>query len=251
MKYIFLVVLSSIILGSCGETATQQKEKINYHSLIFFDKTQSVNVNNDFVNQKYQTALKNLIDEHIKTEGDQIDIYYIHENTAKAKVVSIVCRTAKEETEGLNATDLEAAETSYQMSIGKEKKMILQLALQKMLEKNSGASNAETNISAAVPLLSEALASKKEVNAYFFSDMIESVKNGRDFHTLAPISHDQAEEWAKKDAENYKLYNLNNTKISMILPFPPSSSSKENNPSVTDYWKTYFESLGANQVKEI
>jgi hypothetical protein len=36
----------------------------------------------------------------------------------------------------------------------------------------------------------------------------------------------------------------------MILPFPPSSSLKENNPSVTDYWKTYFESLGANQVKE-
>eukprot|EP01034_Spumella_vulgaris_P025041 gene25041-31451_t len=175
---------------------------MNNHTLVFFDKTQSVNVDDAFVRTKYQSALKALIDQNIQTEGDVFEIYYIHENTAKAKVLSLSARTTKESSEGLNATDLEAAQTNYDMSIGKERRMILDLAVQKMLEKNAGA-------------------------------------------------HDQAEEWAKADAENYKLYNLTNAQISIILPFSPNSSSKENNPNVTDYWKVYFETLGVSGVKEI
>jgi hypothetical protein len=47
------------------------------------------------------------------------------------------------------------------------------------------------------------------------------------------------------------LYNLTNAQISIILPFSPNSSSKENNPNVSDYWKVYFEALGVSGVKEI
>jgi hypothetical protein len=253
MKKLIITFATSLALLSCGSTekdaatSTTDTKKANNHTLVFFDKTQSVNVDDAFVRTKYQSALKALIDQNIQTEGDVFEIYYIHENTAKAKVLSLSARTTKESSEGLNATDLEAAQTNYDMSIGKERRMILDLAL----EKNAGASNLETNISASIPLLSEALNGKKDVKAFYFSDMVESLKNGRDFHRVAPISHDQAEEWAKADAENYKLYNLTNAKISIILPFSPNSSSKENNPNVTDYWKVYFEALGVSGVKEI
>jgi hypothetical protein len=251
MKKLIITLATSLALLSCGSTETEkdttaittESQKRNNHTIVFFDKTQSVNVDDAFVRNKYQAALKSLIDENIQSEGDVFEIYYIHENTAKAKVLSLSSRTAKENTEGLNSTDLEAAQTNYDMSIGKERRMIL--------EKNSGASNAETNISASVPLLSEALNGKKDVKAFYFSDMVESLKNGRDFHKVAPISHDQAEEWAKADAENYKLYNLTNAQVSIILPFSPNSSSKENNPNVSDYWKVYFEALGVSGVKEI
>jgi hypothetical protein len=253
MKKLFLNFILAAVIFSCGtsDTETTQPPIRNSHTLVFFDKTQSVNVEDSFVRNKFQAALKSLIDKNIHNEGDVFEIYYIHENTAKAKVVSVSARTSKESTEDLNATDLEAAQSNYEMNIGKERKMILEMSLQKMLEKNPGASNAETNISASVPLLSAALNTEKEVRAYYFSDMVESLKNGRDFHKSAPISHSQAEEWAKKDAENYKLYNLTKAEVSIILPFSPNSSSRENNPNVTDYWKVYFETLGVSGVKEI
>lgn len=255
MKILVLAITLSTILISCGSTeknsnTTKELEK-NAHTLLFFDKTQSVDINNSFVKNKYEGALKNIIDQNINTAGDVLEIYYIHENTAKAKCLSMVTRTEKESTEGLNVTDLEASETNYKMSIQKERKMMLTMAIQKMNEKNTGSSNLETNVSASVQVLAAALENKKNVMAYFFSDMIESVKTGRDFHKMAPISHDQAQEWATNDVESKKLYNLAPATITMILPFEPTSSSKENNPNVTDYWKVYFEALGIRQISEI
>jgi hypothetical protein len=35
------------------------------------------------------------------------------------------------------------------------------------------------------------------------------------------------------------------------LPFEPTSSTKENNPNVTDYWKVFFDGLGVSGVTEI
>ncbi len=255
MKILVIIITLSTFLISCGlseKNATKIKEPLkNNHILLFFDKTQSVDISKAFVKNKYEGALKNLIDKNINTVGDILEIYYIHENTAKSKCMSMVTRTEKETTEGLNVTDLEASETNYKMSIGKERKMILSMAIQKMSEKNTGTSNLETNVSASVPVLSAALGATKNVMAYYFSDMIESVKAGRDFHKMAPNSHEQAQEWATKDVESKKLFNLSNATITMILPFEPTSSSKENNPNVTDYWKVYFEALGIRQVSEI
>ena len=255
MKILAIAIILNSFLISCGsleKNASIINEPLkNTHTILFFDKTQSVDITNAFVKNKYESALKNLIDQNINTEGDVLEIYYIHENTAKSKCLSMVARTEKENSEGLNVTDLEAAETNYKMSILKERKMMLAMAIQKLSEKNTGTSNLETNVSASVPVLSAALESKKSVMAYYFSDMIESVKAGRDFHKMAPISHDQAQDWATKDVESKKLFNLTNATITMILPFEPTSSSKENNPNVTDYWKVYFEALGIKQISEI
>jgi hypothetical protein len=255
MKTLIFIFAISFGLFACGstekETSSLESQKKSNHILVFFDKTQSVNLDDAFVRNKYQSALKSLIKQNIQSEGDIFEIYYIHENTTKAKVLSLSVRTEKENSEGLNATDLEAAQTNYEMSIGKEQSMILDLATQKMLEKNTGASNLETNISGSIQLLSEALNDNAVVKAFYFSDMVESLKNGRDFHKTAPISHDQAQEWAKADAEKYTLYSLTNAQISIILPFSPNSSTKENNPNITDYWKTYFDSLGALKVDEL
>jgi hypothetical protein len=254
MKKLLILLTTSIIVFSCGtsdsDTSTEAPKKNNY-TLVFFDKTQSVDLDKPFVRNKYENALKALLDQHIQKEGDQLDVYYIHENTQKSKAVSLITRTTKEETLGLSQTDKEAAETNYQMSIQKERKMMLQIVTQKMLEKNTGSSNAETNVSASVPAVSAAGEGGKLVFAYYFSDMVESLKNGRDFHKMAPISHDQAEEWAKADIENYKNHSLINTKVFIVLPFEPTSSTKENNPNVTDYWKVFFDGLGVSGVMEI
>ena len=82
--------------------------------------------------------------------------------------------------------------------------------------------------------------------------MVESVKgsNRRDFHVRPPQNTTQADEWAKTDAEQLKRYTLGSSTITMILPFKPNASVKENNPAVTQYWQTLFSELGVETVEE-
>ena len=65
-----------------------------------------------------------------------------------------------------------------------------------------------------------------------------------------PKDNAQAEEWAKTDAEQLKRYTIGSPDITMILPFEPNASVKENNPAVTQYWQTLFAQLGAGAVEE-
>lgn len=253
MKKKLLLLFIPALLTACSETKKDDTSQppANTYTLVFLDKTQSVNPNDNFVKTKYASALKNLVDANIRTEGDMLEVYFIHENTSKARALSIRSRTAKEATEGLSPTDLEAAQNAYDLSIKKERQVIYNALMQKFMESNTSASNSETNIHAGVPVMTAALESHPEVKAYFFSDMVESMRSGRDFHNRAPQSGEQASAWAKEDAARYSGQSLSGTEVYMILPFSPNSSSKVNNPNVTAYWKTFFGELGANTVTEV
>jgi hypothetical protein len=254
LKKLLSFLLLAFVASSCGfftDNTAGGKKKAAIHTLVFFDKTASVNTANAFVQNKYAAALKSLISENINQEGDVLEVYFIHENTAKSRSLVMKSRTEYPDPAGLNATDLEAAKSTYDIDIDRERKRIFQNVLQKMLEKNESASNIETNISGSVPVLAKALEGGDDLKVYYFSDMVESIKTGRDFHKTSPISVDQATEWAKADAQEYKLYNLSGAEIKWILPFEPNSTSKINNPNVGDYWKAFFEKLGAGLVEEI
>ena len=83
--------------------------------------------------------------------------------------------------------------------------------------------------------------------------MIESMRGAerRDFHKQGPQNNDQAQEWAKTDAQKLKENNLNAAQIKILLPFEPTASTRENNPTVTLYWKTLFQELGAGNIEEL
>lgn len=246
------ILLTAFFLAACSETKKDQAADppANTYTLVFLDKTQSVNPNDNFVKTKYASAIKNLVDENIRTEGDVLEVYFIHENTSKARALSIRSRTTKEDTDGLSPTDLEAANNAYDLSIKKERQVIYNALMQKFMEMNTSASNSETNISAGVPVITAALEAHPEVKAWFFSDMVESMRSGRDFHNRPPLNQEQATAWAKEDAARYAGQGLSGAEVYMILPFSPNSSSKINNPNVTGYWKTFFGELGATHVAE-
>lgn len=249
-----LVILffASLFIAACGDSEKQNKATApNIHTLIFIDKTESVNVSLPFVAQKYQQALNSIIEQNINKSGDQLEVYYIHENTSKARCLSLMSRTEMEDLSGMNATDQEAAKTSYELSIKKERDFILKQAINKLNQQNNTASNLETNISASVPVIAKASEGQAVVKVYYFSDMVESVKTGRDFHIKAPKDNNEADEWAKADADKFKNYTFNGPEVTMILPFEPTSSSKENNPTVTHYWQKFFEGLGAMNIQEL
>jgi hypothetical protein len=246
-----LILISFFFILSCGGSEKPNKATApNTHTLIFIDKTESVDITKPFVAQKYQQMLQTIIEENINKIGDKIEIYYIHENTSKARCLSLMSRTEMDDLEGMNTTDREAAQTNYDLSIQKERNLILKQANLKLNQANNSASNLETNISASIPVISQATENQAIVKVYYFSDMVESVKAGRDFHIKAPKDASEAEEWAKSDGEKFKNYSIN-ADISMILPFEPTSSSKVNNPNVTQYWRKFFENLGAMNVTEL
>ena len=244
---VLLFLLTTFLLFSCNSTSQSENKTVQKpaHVLIFMDKTASVDVTKDFVYQKYSSIIKDAIEKYIRKEGDILDIYYIHENTAKGKSLSLVSRTAREDTYGMNSTDLEAAQTNYEFSLKKEHNVFVRQALAKLKQKNGGNSNAETNISASLPILNDAAMSGATVQVYFLSDMVESLKNGRDFHVNPPASSEEAQRWAEDDLNRFADFNLNGVNVMFVLPFEPTSSSKENNPNVTTYWQLLFEGLGA------
>ncbi|MFD2572386.1 hypothetical protein ACFSUS_17230 [Spirosoma soli] len=222
------------------------------YTLIFIDKTRSVNVNKAFVGQKYQQAIADIVDQNIRQKGDRLDVYFIHENTSKARALNVTARTEMEDVSAASPTDREAAETEFSLALGREKAQIRQRVLQQLVAQNSGASNQETDIWASLPVIAKANESGATVKVYYLSDMIESVKGAgrRDFQVKPPKDNAQAEEWAKTDAEPLKRYTLGSPEITLILPFEPNASVKENNPAVTQYWQTLFSELGVGTVEE-
>ncbi len=248
---LYLLSLTGLVSCSTGGDQTEKlPETKPSHTFIFIDKTASVDVTDDFVYQKYSGIIKEAIESHVRKAGDKLDIYFIHENTAKGRSLSLVSRTEMEDTNGMNATDLEAATTNYEFSLKKEHAVFIRQALARLKQKNGGSSNEETNISASLPIVSTAAAEDASVYVYYLSDMVESVKAGRDFHKSPPSGNSQATEWAEQDLSAHSDLNLSGAEVTFVLPFEATSSSRENNPNVTVYWQQIFEGLGAT-VNEI
>ncbi|WP_266369200.1 hypothetical protein [Tellurirhabdus rosea] len=244
-----------IALSGCSDSAKEAEKPTDTtptHTLIFMDKSVSVNVNRAFVAQKYQQALNEIIDQNIQKKGDKLEVYFIHENTSKARALTVTTRSELEVEDNANATDREAAQTTFDLALGREKAVIRQRVLQQLAQQNGGRSNQQTDIWASLPVIAKAADSGANLKVYYLSDMVESTKGPgrRDFHQTPPKDNAQAEEWAKTDAEQLKKNSIGSPDITLILPFEPNASVRENNPAVTQYWQTLFGELGAGNVEE-
>ena len=242
----------SLLVSCTSSTDKPAKTDEPTYTLIFLDKTRSVNVDKAFVGQKYQQALTDIIEQNIHQKGDRLDVYFIHENTSKARALNLTVRSEMDDVSAASPTDREAAETEFSLLLNREKAQIRQRVLQQLVAQNTGASNQETDIWASLPVIAKANETGATVKVYYLSDMIESVKGSgrRDFQVKSPKDNAQADEWAKTDAEKLKRYTLGSPDITMILPFEPNASVKENNPAVTQYWQTLFSELGVGTVAE-
>ena len=253
---LFFAYLCVTTLLSCSPEQSTKAPDPTY-TLIFIDKTRSVNADNAFVAGKYGKAIDRIINENIHQKGDRLDVYFIHENTSKARALNVTVRAEMEDISGASPTDREAAETEFTLLLNREKASIQKRVLQQLSTRNTSASNQATDIWASLPVLEKANETGMTVRVYYLSDMIESVPartgaphDRRDFQKLPPKSTAQADEWAKADAELLKRYVIGSPDITMILPFAPNASARENNPAVTQYWQTLFAELGAGSVEE-
>lgn len=258
MRLLALVFAFSALVACSGSSdKTKTAPDTPTHTLIFMDKSVSVNVNREFISQKYQQAINEIVEQNTHQKGDKLEVYFVHENTAKARALTLTVRSAMEDVSQASPTDREAAQTSFELALQREKNTFRRKILTKLSEQNTSRSNQETDLLASIPVIARIAETGVNVRVYYLSDMVESVKApsgdvpvARDFGKNPPSGRAQADEWAKIDAERLQQYSLSNVTVTMILPFEPTSSVKENNPAVTQYWQKLFEVLGTDSIEE-
>jgi hypothetical protein len=258
IKYYFVMIPAALILSCTPDTGNkyQEVDEQKTCSMIFIDKSVSVNVNKKFVNQKYTQVINQLIDENVKSKGDKIAVYFVHENTGKGKAAELVCRSEREDLSGASSTDSEAISTEYNMSLDKEKSIFKKVVFSQLAAQNTSSSKDNTDLWATLPLIDKTVAKGFNVKVYFLSDMVESMKtkNRRDFHTNPPVDDAAAVGWAREDVLGMKpnLPNIGLAQIFVAKPFEPTASRKNNNPAISAYWQRLFMELGvSSEVVEL
>ena len=253
MKQILMAGALGLLLWSCSsekDKPTQTNDPT--YTLIFIDKSVSVDVNKVFVGNKYVEAVNELVEQNIHGKGDKVEVYFIHDNTSKARAMSVMVRSEMEDVSSASPTDRETAQAAFDLALQREKGVIRQRIIQQLARQNTSSSAQETDIWASLPVIAKANESGLTVKVYYLSDMVESTKGTgrRDFHQTPPRDNTQADEWAKADAEKLKQYTIGSPDITMVLPFEPNASAKINNPAVTQYWQTLFNELGVGNINE-
>ena len=250
-QYLIFIPTTALIL-SCSDAGKKYEEieKAKTCSMIFIDKSVSVNINKKFISEKYTKVLNQLIDENVKAKGDKLAVYFVHENTGKGKAVELVCRTEKGDLAGASSTDSEAITTEYGMSLDKERSIFKKIVLAQLASQNTSSSKNSTDLLAALPLIDKEIAKGYNVKVYFLSDMVESMNapNRRDFHINPPFDDAAAVGWAREDAVGLKsiLPNIGSVQIFIAKPFEPTASRKKNNPAISTYWQRLFMELGVS-----
>ena len=250
-QYLFFIPTTALLL-SCSDAGKkyEEVEQTKICSMIFIDKSVSVNINKKFINEKYTKVINQLIDENVKAKGDKLAVYFVHENTGKGKAAEVVCRTEKGNTSGASSTDSEAISTEYTMSLDKERSIFKKIVFAQLSSQNTSASKNNTDLLAALPLIDKEIAKGYNVKVYFLSDMVESMNapNRRDFHANPPVDDAAAVGWAREDAVGLKstLPNIGLAQIFIAKPFEPTASRKKNNPAISAYWQRLFMELGVS-----
>jgi hypothetical protein len=222
------------------------------YTLFFIDKSLS---NNSLAEARstYERVIREAIAENVRQKGDKVVVYFVHDNTAKARALSLTARTQLPDVEGASPTDREAAQTDYELQLTREQSTIVQKVLAKLDQTNTSQSNQHTDLWGSLDVLARADESGRAVKAYYLSDMVESMTgpDRRDFHKSPPATNEQADAWAKADAAKLgSQYAIGSPSIRLVLPFAATASARENNPTVTRYWHTLLETMGAQEVVE-
>lgn len=89
LSYFIVFAISAFFFACSTENEKKPVTEDPVYTLVFMDKTQSVNVNKAFVAQKYQQILTDLVQQNIHQKGDKLEVYFIHENTQKARALSL------------------------------------------------------------------------------------------------------------------------------------------------------------------
>ena len=154
-KKILLAAFALLAVGCSEQTKETARIHTPVQTLVFIDKTQSIDVSKPYIATKYQGELNNLIEQNIQGEGDKLEVYYIHENTSKARCLSMACRSSMGMIEGKNPTDIEAIKMGFDLSLKREKAIFQKQANMRLMQTNASSSNTYTDILASLEVIAK------------------------------------------------------------------------------------------------
>lgn len=250
-RFAFVLLLFLAACSDKKERPATAADEPSY-TVFFIDKSLS-NSSLEGARATYERVIREAITDNVHQKGDKVVVYFIHDNTAKARALSLTARTPLPEADGASPTDREAAQSDYELQLTREQATLQRQVLAKLDQANTDKSNQHTDIWGSLDVLARADESGRQVRAYYLSDMVESMSgpDRRDFHKTPPASNEQADDWAKADAKKLgEQYAIGSPNIQLVLPFAATASAKENNPTVTRYWHTLLEAMGAQEVTE-
>lgn len=254
MRAPLVIILLFLSCFSCQSDASDDESSKNnlvQKTILFLDKSASIGLDPTYAEQKYEEQIRLILQSNIQKAGDHIEVFYVHDNTLKGKCLHLESKVAPVDPSNLNPTDIEAAELDYALQIGKERLSFEKKIGDALQVTNTELSNQMTDLGATLAIINERNTGDVNLTAYYFSDMLESTREGLNFHKKKPSSADQAKSWASQEAEKRKDMNLQGVSVIMVLPFNPLTTAQKNDPLVTLYWKTLFENLGILSVEEL
>jgi hypothetical protein len=252
MKLLFLFLPIAFLVSCTTDSTKKHPTNEPTYTLIFIDKSLSLNTNQAFARKKYIAAIKTLLAETVRQTGDKIEVYFLHENTTQARALLLTVRTQTDDLAGASPTDREAAQTEFDVALQRERATFARQIISKLDQQNLGLSNQRTDIWGSLSAINRANETGMAVQVLYLSDMIESMAgqpNRRDFHKTPPANQIQADAWATADAVLLgQQYAIGSPTVRVVLPFEPTASKRVNNPNIMHYWQTLFEKLGAAVV---
>lgn len=263
MKNITLKILALIfgigLFISCSSSGIETKEPDNSLSILFVDKTISLDENSEEIIQKLEEESRNFLEKNISNSGDEIIISYIFSNTASpANRFPFQYSPPAINTVGIYGINKELMEIEHLKRIKKYKEQFISKVLHKMFDLKADGSS--TNVIGSIPTMKEIIEKTKanNINVLYLSDMKETSSfRFLKFNSCCDgsiINVKQAVELAEKDfirvkktflMEDFCLKNINT--ISVVFPTErlDEDGSYELLPH---YWRTLFKDFGITNI---
>lgn len=258
LKITVLMFAGLIIMNSCSNEPLIQKTPVNDVTVIFIDKSGSVNIN-EGVLKKLKSKLDEVVSKNMKTTGDKLSTYFIHQNTSSKDLYKSfeISSALPFDFFQKNTNDQERTVRQFESKLKIEQELIFR-SLCEALELLPNRENRTTTGSDILGTLkvahdffneSDSIANKHIV---YISDMIECMPKTHNFYKSLPESNQAAIEMANHDFERItqmwpELKNSAQFKGTDVQVFIPRNILDDNQTvSVLEYYyKKIFEKVSA------
>lgn len=245
------LLLAFLFLFSLGCPSQQDEvQRMNNTAVIFIDKSQSLEEFPDNIKKLYEKNVNDIVSKHIRQEGDEIIVSYIHSQTAsQANRFRFMYEPPTLDTEDMTSLEIESAKEDHALDYIQAIKSLGQKVQKSIFGFQADASS--SHILESIKVLDDELSRDKNRDyfVYYFSDMKEfsSIRK----MNLQSGNTNQKERKADASKDTKKLTDLYGLRpdclavckeIKIILPAVEMNQDAAYNNIVPPYWEQVFAS---------
>ena len=242
---------AAAVLTGCGNSDTPPAaDPPTTHTLVFVDHSVSTGAHPD-ARALFADSLARIIDQQMRTHGDRISLFFVHEKTlSKAHhldVTNDVPPVADKQFEDEQALARARHKQKTEQFIVKTTQRLQEAFASPSI---SSSFTDWTDLWGTLGVASSTLVPSADRHLlFYFSDMFESMPGParRNFDRLPPQSRSQAERWARADAaglDSLMVLRPSRLKTPRVRVLLGTLATKPHAQAVKFYWRTLFREVG-------